>query len=285
MFAYFDIGGTKTRVAVSADGTSFGDPLKFDTPADFDVGIESIAAAIRSLAQDTPIKAAGGGIAGPLDRPRTMLVNSPNLPGWVGRSVTDELGERLGCPVYLENDSAIVALGEAHHGAGKGDPIMAYLTVSTGIGGSRIVDGYIDRNVFGFEPGHQILDVDKTMFPSLATDEAEGFLSGTAVANRFHRKAYEVTDPAVWEELAKMLAYLLNNTIVHWSPHSVVLGGSMIVGNPAIPVDRVEHHLGEILTIFPEQPRIKRATLADLGGLYGAMVYVSQQRTNAHNTQ
>lgn len=277
MFAYFDIGGTKTRVAISIDGNSFGDPVKFNTPKDYTEGINKITEIIKELSQNTPIEAAGGGVAGPVDPQRTMLVNSPNLPDWAGKPLTQDLSAALGCPVYIANDTAIVALGEAHHGAGRGDAIVAYLTVSTGVGGSRIVDGYIDRGVHNFEPGHQYIDFDKSVCPECRSAQAEDYLSGTATEHRFHRKAYEVEDPVVWEELSRWLAYLLNNTIVYWSPNSIVLGGSMIVGNPAISVDRTVEHLQEFFSIYPEIPKIKKATLEDLGGLYGAMIYVNQR--------
>lgn len=277
MFAYFDIGGTKTRVAVSDDGEHVSDPVKFETPHDFNEGIRALADAIRHLADGKQIRAAGGGIAGPVNRDHTMLVNAPNLHGWVIHSVTGALSEALQAPVYLENDSAVVALGEAHHGAGKGDPIMAYITVSTGLGGARIVHGAIDVSAYGFEPGHQYIDFDQSACPECMGTQAEDYLSGTATEHRFHQKPFEVTDPQVWEDLARWLAYALNNTIVHWSPHSVVLGGSMIVGNPAIPLNRIAHHLNEICTIFPVKPALKRAALADLGGIYGAMELVKQK--------
>lgn len=278
MFGYFDIGGTKTRVAVSDTGKSFGEPSKFDTPQDFGEGVAQISSELKRLAGGVPFVAVGGGIAGPLNEDHTTLVRAPHLPLWVDQPLTDTLRKGLQTDnVYLENDSAIVGLGEAHYGAGLGDAIMAYITVSTGVGGVRIVDGLIDRNSLGFEPGHQVLDIDKTLFPALGADEAEEFLSGTATETRFHKKPYEVTDPAVWEDLAKLLAYLLNNVAVLWSPDSIVLGGSMVVGDPAIPVDRVAYHLDQILTIFPKKPVVKQATLEDLGGLYGAMAFVSQR--------
>jgi len=277
MYAYFDIGGTKTRIAVSKDGKAFEEPVKHQTPKDFRAGVEFIAKTIHELSHGEHVVAAGGGVAGPLNREKTMLVRSPNLPDWVGKPLVEELSERLGAPVFIENDSAVVALGEAHYGAGKNDPIMAYITVSTGVGGVRIVDGHIDVNAFGFEPGHQYIDFDQSVCPECAWAEAEQYLSGTATEHRFHSKPYDIHDPEVWEELSRWLAYMLNNTIVHWSPHSVVLGGSMIVGDPAIPVDRVAHHLDRICTIFPQKPAIKKALLVDLGGLYGAMELVRQK--------
>src|SRR6185436_9338463 len=56
-----------------------------------------------------------------------------------------ELNKLFNCPVYLENDAALCGLGEASVGAGQGSKIMVYLTISTGVGGARIVGGKIDR--------------------------------------------------------------------------------------------------------------------------------------------
>src|SRR4030066_415253 len=49
-------------------------------------------------------------------------------------------------------------------GAGKGFNIVAFLTIGTGVGGARIVGGKPDANVFGFEPGHQIIDLGGNIF-------------------------------------------------------------------------------------------------------------------------
>jgi glucokinase len=278
MFVYFDIGGTKTRIAISLDGQSFDDPIKFDTPKDYEEGIKKITEVVQERTNGTPIAVAGGGIAGPVDPEHTMLINSPNLPHWIKKPLTQDISTALGCPVYIRNDTAIVGLGEAHHGAGKGSDNVAYITVSTGVGGARIVDGYLDKGVYNLEPGHQTIDFDKTACEACKSTSVEDYLSGTATAHRFGVKAYEVKDPAVWEQLSHWMALFLKNTILHWSPRTVVLGGSMIVGDPAIPVDRIRDHLRELLHIYPEIPDIKRAELEDLGGLFGAMTYVNQKQ-------
>ena len=275
MFVSLDIGGTKTRIAFSEDGESFAPPVKIDTPHNFDEGIAAIAALIKSA--EGPIEAAALGIAGVLSKDKHTLLNSPNLPEWVGKPLYNTLSEALNTKLlFIENDAAIVGLGESHKGAGQGADIVAYLTVSTGVGGVRIVKGKIDQNAFGFEPGHQVLDMDGTVAPFLGI-EAEDLVSGAATEIRFGKKAYQVNDPTVWEELARMVAYMVNNTVVHWSPDVVVLGGSMMVGNPAIPVGRVEAHLHSILSIFPEKPKVDTETLADIGGIHGGFVFINQQ--------
>lgn len=270
MYLLFDIGGTKMRIAFSGDGRDFGEPMVIPTPEDFDEGMKLFKHAALELSGGKKIRAAAGGIAGPLDRDKTKLVNSPHIPGWIRKPLKEEFQNILGAPVFLENDAAMVGLGEAVKGTGKGKRIVVYMTVSTGVGGARIIDGEIDASAVGFEPGHQIIDADGTLCPECKSIPGylERYISGSAIEMRYGKKASEINDPAVWDEVARFLAYGLNNTIVHWSPDMVILGGSVI---NKIPMDKVRSSLAEILKIFPEPPLIENAVLGDFGGLYGAL--------------
>lgn len=275
MYILFDIGGTKMRV-VAADHEKFlADPVIVSTPKDFNEGMDTLKRIIDNLeqglsAQNRSVTAIVGGIAGPINEDKTTLVNSPNLSGWVGHDIKKTLHDAYRVPVELENDAALVGLGEAHFGAGRGKTIVAYLTISTGVGGVRIVDGKIDRASLGFEPGHQIIDPDNSLCPTCEGNDLEAYVSGTSIEKRFGVKPYEIHDDTVWDELAKFLAYGINNTIVYWSPDIVVLGGSMMK-EIGIPVPAVRKHLAEILKIFPNIPLIEKATLGDFGGLYGSL--------------
>lgn len=268
-----DIGGTKTRIAASEDMVTFAEPIRLDTPQSFDEGMAAIAAAVQSLLKGEQARRAIAGVPGTLAKDGAGLYSAPNLTGWAAKPLKAELEKIMGCPTVLKNDSALVGLGEAVVGAGKGYGIVAYVTVSTGVGGARIVDGKIDRTVFGFEPGHQVIDMDGTVAPFLGV-EAEDLVSGSATEVRFGKKAYQVAEEGAWEELARWVSYLLNNTIVHWSPDAVVLGGSMIVGNPAIGIDRIRYYLSEVLTVYPELPAIVPAALSDVGGIHGGLCYL-----------
>ena len=265
------------RLAISRDGKSFDEPKIVETPQDFNAGMSLLEKIILELSGGKKIEVAAGGIAGHLDRGKTKLINSPNLSGWIDKPFKETLQKIIKAPIYLENDAAVVGLGEAVNGAGKGEEIIAYITVSTGIGGVRIVDGKIDRNIFGFEPGHQIIDPTGTLCPMCGSaGHLEGHVSGAVLEARFNKRAYEITDPQIWEEGAKWLAYGLNNTAVYWSPSVIVLGGSMIIKSSGISIERVSHHLKKTLTIFPEHPRLAKAELGDIGGLYGALEILKQ---------
>jgi predicted NBD/HSP70 family sugar kinase len=89
-------------------------------------------------------------------------------------------------------------------------------------------------------------------------------------------KPYEIPqDDAIWDQLALYLAHGLRNTILYRSPDVVVLGGSMIVGNPRILLDDIIKHTNEVLGDSIACPLILDAKLGDQGGLYGAMALLN----------
>lgn len=279
-YVLFDIGGTKTRVSVSEDLKTFSEPVKFKTPETAKEGVEAIVAEAKKLT-DKNIRAVAGGIRGILDGEKTMMLRDPGgaLVGWEEEPVAEMLGKKLKTKVFLENDASLVGLGEAIHGAGKGYDIVAYHTVSTGVGGSRIDHGEIDAYANGFEPGHQILDIDRTILGDDIEPTLENLVSGTALEERAGVKPYEVPqEDAVWDQLAEYLASGLRNTILFWSPDVIVLGGSMIVGNPRIFLEDIIRHTNEVVADRVPVPPIVDATLADYGGLYGAMALLDSDR-------
>jgi predicted NBD/HSP70 family sugar kinase len=276
-YVLFDIGGTKTRVAVSRDLKTFERKIKFDTPADFEDGIGAIHEAIAALTSE-PIEALAGGIRGTLNGARTALVNEKKLTGWIEQPIAEALGKPYKAPVYLENDTAVVGLGEAHHGAGKGYGIVVYHTVSTGVGGVRVVNGALDEATVGFEPGHQIIDIDRSLIGADIPHTLENLVSGEGLGARRGVKPYQIpqSDP-VWPELARYLAHGLRNTVTYWSPDVIVLGGSMIIGDPRIMLADITRETEAALQGVMPCPPIIDATLSDEGGLYGAMVLIEQR--------
>lgn len=276
-YVLFDIGGTKTRVAVSDDLESFGEVESFKTPAKFEDGMQKILKTVEKLAAGKPVAFAGG-IRGRLSEEKTGIDNDAVLTNWRGKSIVGYLETKYSCPVFLENDAAIAGLGEAVFGAGKGFDIVAYHTISTGVGGVKIEQGEIDMATIGFEPGHQILDVDRTVLGDDVSPTLENLVSGTSIENRFRVKAYEIPQSDVlWKELAGYVAQGLRNTIMYWSPEAIVLGGSMIIGDPRIELNDIRKMTVEVLDGFVECPYITAAKLGDETGLYGAMAILKKR--------
>jgi len=278
MYLLFDIGGTKTRIAFSPDEKNFEKPEVFSTPKDFDEGILAIKKAAEKVSKGREIKALCGGIAGSLNKEKTETLVLPNIKAWERKPLAEKLKEVFGVSVFLENDAALVGLGEAVCGAGKDYKIVAYITISTGVGGVRVVNKKIDINSFGFEPGHQIINFSKEDGPKSLSE----YVSGKWIKKIYGKEPKEIKDEKMWEEAAKILAYGICNVIVFWSPDLVVLGGGMMA-SPGISLKKVNFFLKDTIKIFPEYSEIKKASLGDFGGLYGALEYVNQKLNEKEN--
>lgn len=275
-YIIFDIGGTNTRVAVSEDLKSFEKPIKFKTPINFKEGIEKIVEAAQSLAK-SEIRGAGGAVRGMLSEDRSYIAHDDVLSKWVEEPLMENLTERFNTKVYIENDAALAGLGEAHFGAGVGADIMVYHTISTGVGGAKIEKGKIDSYHLGFEPGKQVLDIDRTILGDDILPTLENLVSGSAIEERTGNKPYDIPqEDAIWDQLANYLAHGLRNTIYYWSPDTIVLGGSMITGNPSIPLQNIKRHTEMVLADDIAVPELKIAQLKDDSGLYGAMAMLGE---------
>ncbi len=269
----FDIGGSKMRLSSTVDGETFTDPVINDTPKTAEEGVELFFETVKEITEGDEIEGLWGGITGVWDKDRNSLVYSPNMKGWVNKPLRQLFEDRVRAPLTVENDADVVGLGEVHYGAGIGSQICVYITISTGVGGARIVDGSIDKATVGFEPGHQIIKAESIDLNSLEqyTSTLEGNVSGTALEKNTGLDPRDVSDPDTWEKLAFLSAVGIFNSVLFWSPDRVVVGGSMVVGDPNISIERIEYHLKKLAHFLPFIPEIKKAELGAIGGIYGAL--------------
>lgn len=264
-----DIGGTKTRIAGTNDLLGFSVPVIYDTPQIYSDGVAAFIKNAKEIAGTEIIDGVQIGIRGKITKERGSMTDTV-LHDWSEKPLAHDIATTLQAQVELENDCAQVALGEAYFGAGKGVSILAYISVSTGVNGCRIVDGHVDRAVQGFEIGGQYLNIDPTI-------TFEDMISGTAVQNQFKMHPKDLgKDNPLWIELAELCAYGVHNTILHWSPERVVMGGSMM-NEIGISVPLVSENVKKMLKKFPVAPEIVHSSLGDLGGLWGALVLLRQR--------
>jgi len=269
MYLLFDIGATNTRVAISKSGSSPDEVLILKTPETFKDGMAMLKAAGERLLDGRKPKAVAAGLAGPLDYKTGKLIHFQR-PDWQGKSVKGALKKAFNCPIHLENDAALAAIGEANFGAGKGKKIVAYLTVSTGIGGARIVDGHLDRNTAGFEPRLQLLQGHPLKnFGSLS--------SGSAIQALYKKPGEKLENRNAWREIELWLTMGFNNAIVLWSPEVLVVGGP-VAFNKHLSFKRIEKRLQKNLKILKPKPRIIKSRLRQLSGIYGALALIKQNR-------
>lgn len=260
MFVLIDIGGTNTRVTTISYADGIGEPRMFSTPRDPEDAITYIESIIDEDRKGKEVSHIIIGLPG-IITPEGTLYKAPNLVSWEGFPIKRKLHDYFHAQVHVENDAALVGLGEAVYGAGKDGVIVGYLTISTGVGGVRIVGKQIDTATFTFEPGKMIR----------AKRTIESLISGTAFKNRFHTHPKNVHSTAVWESEAQVVAEFVATAVAFWSPDTIVLGGSMMND---IPLSRVEKYMHEYTSYLPSKPKIYRGTLGDYGGLWGCLAYL-----------
>ncbi len=278
-YVVFDIGGTTTSVGVAEDLEVIQASRRFPTASNPKQGIQDIVAAVKELlGSKVEVQGAVGGIRGQLDEEHSMVVKDAILTGWVNFAIKEELVKEWGCSVWLENDTALAGLGEAVHGAGQGFDIVVYHSISTGVGGVKVEHGRLDEATIGFEPGHQNIDIDRTVLGDEIEPTLENLVSGRAVESRMGEPAYNIPQSdTIWDMLANYLAQGLRNSILYWSPEVIVLGGSMVLGKPNIPIEAIRNHTVQSLDGFTQCPFITLAKYGDDSGLYGALVYLGQK--------
>ncbi len=156
-----DLGGTNLRAAAITRDGEIIDKISGRThlEAGRDAVIQDIVDNIVTLRERLGadgFAGAGIGVAGFILIEEGKIVGSNNLPELEGAPVRDEIEERLGAKVILENDANAAALGEVWMGAGKDVDDLILLTLGTGVGGGIISGGKVLHGHVGMagEIGH-----------------------------------------------------------------------------------------------------------------------------------
>jgi glucokinase len=291
LLAAIDVGGTKTLVELfDARSEDAGRDIEFPTPGSGDV-VGALVRAVDDLRGKEAVDALAVGCPGPLEPRAGLLLDPPNLAReWWHLPLGRRLAEAFSCPVAVENDANLGALGEAVGGAGKGFRSVLYITVSTGVGGGFVRDGAIFRGGrgFGLELGHTTVG---TRTPALCSCGREGCLeavaSGSAIAARAREAGFDREDAPsaravaaaavrgdglarqVLEEAAAYLAEGIVNFMYVVDPSLVLIGGG--VSQSDLFVDLVAQAVAseKVMDPFRDVP-VRRAELGRRSVIRGA---------------
>ncbi|GHI86774.1 ROK family transcriptional regulator [Streptomyces xanthophaeus] len=162
-----DFGHTHLRVAVGnlAHQVLAEESEPLDVDASWAEGFDRAEALVGRLVAGIGVSrekviGVGLGVPGPIDVESGTLGSTAILPGWAGINPRQELSQRLGVPVYVDNDANLGALGELVWGSGRGVKDLAYIKVASGVGAGLVINGQIYRGPGGTagEIGHITLD-------------------------------------------------------------------------------------------------------------------------------
>jgi glucokinase len=176
----------------------------------------------------------------------------------------DLMAERLGLPVFVDNDATAAMLAEWRFGAARDCSDALLITVGTGIGGGMVAGGALVRGAQGAaaEFGHMTIDYDGPLCPCGAHGCLEAFVSGTALAREARALGLDLTAAQVAElahdghvgaralvgEMGTRLGTGIANLVNAFNPQVVVLGGGVLA-------------LGDLL-LEPAREEVARRALA-----------------------
>ncbi|MER5210273.1 ROK family protein [Streptomyces sp. NPDC002838] len=99
----------------------------------------------RSGADARRVWAATIGTPGLVNRNNTRIRQADNLKDWAEADVVTTLGDALGCPVAVENDANLAALGEQWRGVGGSADEMVFVLLGERLGAGVITGGRLLR--------------------------------------------------------------------------------------------------------------------------------------------
>ncbi|KKI93282.1 glucose kinase [Bacillus sp. SA1-12] len=286
-----DLGGTNLRIGLFNEQGEIIEEYSRPTEAEKgpEFAINNMAEVIGQLKANYEIKAVGIGSPGPLNPHEGIIIEPPNLPGWVNVPLVKILEEKTGLPVKLENDANAAALAEATLGAGKGAGSVFFITVSTGVGGGYVIGGQVVSGAQGNcgEIGNMIVNPDPNAYqgPGLNRGALEGLASGTAIG-RIGQERLGITSGAqgvfqlaeqgdksaqeILDETINYLAIGLANIVHTVNPEVLVIGGGVMKSKNLILEPLIEKTKQYLYPSLRDSFILRPALLDQKAGLIGA---------------
>ncbi|MDP3445011.1 MAG: ROK family protein, partial [Ignavibacteria bacterium] len=276
-----DAGGTGFKFLAVRNGEEVFPPFTISSAGkDLDEVLQKMIDGFHRVEVEANAKPAAISFCfpGPADYPNGIIGDLENLPHFRGGvALKAMLESHFNCPVYINNDGDLFAMGEALAGLlpqvnkllqQQGNPKryrnLLGLTLGTGFGGGIVVNGKLvggDNSA-----GGEINRMRNVLYPNTS---AEDSISIRGVKRVFAREAgidiaacpdpfgiYEIAMGrkdgnkqaaiAAWDELAKVLADAIANAVT-LVDGLVVIGGGLAGAWPVF-MDRLTHYLNQPFT-------------------------------------
>lgn len=266
MYIAIDVGGTKTLVSTVDTKGTVTESIKFKTPKMYTDFLLELEKTVDKLSTQD-FKRGCIAMPGRIDREHGVGISFGNLP-WEGVTVQADVEAFLSCPVLVENDANLAGLGETH----MIDPLpkkALYITVSTGIGSAFVVDVVLNPSTVDAEIGHILLEHNGSL------ERWESFASGSAIVEKFGKRASEIEDQQTWYMIAHNLAGGMLTTIAMYTPDIIIIGGGV-----GTHLDKFKAKLVELLTIYENPlltiPEIVKAKNPEEAVIYGCYQLILQ---------
>ena len=285
-----DIGGTNTKFAVVDLDGKVVDPQSFRTQPDDPFATyakrlkEQLTAYLTEHKLGMKDVLIGVGLPNYSSK-KELLINPVNL-SWGTFPIQEAFSELFDCPVYMENDANVAALGERLWGRGKKVDDFIVVTVGTGIGTGVYSQGKLLLGHTGQagEGGHLIVGDEGRPCNCGGKDHFESYCSVLAMKNQVQEKIgkemryHDIVSKfmegdaeiiQIYKDTARYFARGLHQLAVCFSPKKIILaGGGMAAGEDYLKMIQTEF---DTIVFSPLRGQIS-IEVSDLSTVSGAVL-------------
>jgi glucokinase len=300
LFVGIEIGGTKLQIVSGNANGQVTSSHRFEVMRkEGAAGIQQRIEAIVEEHYSGRVSGIGIGFGGPVNRITGQIATSFQVEGWSGFPIKDWLETIAGCPVRVDNDANVAALGEATFGAGKVFNPVLYITLGSGMGAGLVINDKIYHGILPgeLEIGHMRMDKAGSILEARCSGWAvdrkireviakypRGILAelaGEAQKGeaKFLKTAMDANDPPalrIFDETMDDLAFGLSHAIHLLHPEVIVLGGGLSLIGEQLRNSVNERLPAYLMKAFVPAPVIALSALKEQAVPVGCLILAGQ---------
>ena len=278
-----DLGGTKTEIIVLDENLNVIERKRVLTPQNnYDEIINTITTLVSDVSQSISDFSLGVCCPGAISK-QTGVIKNSNTQCLIGKSLKEDLENKLEKNIFIENDANCFTLAESKLGAGIGFDLIFGVIMGTGVGGGIVIDNTLHSgrtNIAG-EWGHHTLHQNGNSCYCGKNGCVETYISGPSLEKRWNQltgltqtlpeiiKNFDNSIGKQWKnEFLENFGHGLANVIDILDPDAIILGGGLS------NIDFLYHEgkesiYSKVFSDMIETPILKN-NLGDSSGVFGA---------------
>ena len=237
-----DLGGTKIEAVLLDENLNVMEKKRIPTPQnDYPQILNSISSLILDISENVSDFSLGICTPGAISK-KTGLIKNSNTQCLIGRSLKEDLENKLGKKISMENDANCFTMAESTLGVAVDYGLVFGVILGTGVGGGIIIDKKLHSgrtNIAG-EWGHHTLHRNGNSCYCGKTGCVETYIRGPSLENQWTKltgksqpmpEILSNIDNEIgkkWkDEFLENFGYGLANVIDILDPDVIVLGGGL----------------------------------------------------------
>ncbi|WP_161793324.1 ROK family protein [Cohnella kolymensis] len=258
--------------------------------------VDQICSLILSLIEKTANEAArycsvGIGLPGVINSDEGVSLFSAQM-NWKNIQLKSLVEERLGIPVYIDNDQKVKALAEYSYGSAQNSKSTLFIGIGSGVGSVLMVNGNVFRggsNSAG-EIGHTTIDPNgilcecgrrgclQTYIADWALIQEANKLSPTQnIDQLFEASKTESWASSIINRAVMYCGMMISNAVCMYNPDSVIVSGSLVESYPEL-ITMIEEQCNKFVwEPYKDTFKIYSSELGGSANLIGASVLATNK--------